>query len=128
MDENSIIEELEELIKSFGIQIRCEAIKQDEDLVNVVEGMYLLRGEYILIINSKATTMDRIKTLVTALKHFDLDQIYLRPVLRESLDKIPERKPFKMGGNHRGKLMIHHSHHQPLPSLVFPHFCLPGLS
>jgi len=94
MDENTIIEQLEELIKSFGIQIRHEAIKQDEDLVNVVGGLCLLRGEYVLIINSKATTMDRIKTLATALKHFDLDQIYLRPVLRELLDKTPGQRPF----------------------------------
>ena len=55
MDENTIIEQLEDLIKSIGIQIRCEAIKQDEDLVNVVGGLCLLRGEYVLIINSKAT-------------------------------------------------------------------------
>jgi len=96
MDENTIIDQLEELIKSFGIQIHCEAIKQDEDLVNVVGGLCLLRGEYVLIINSKATTMDRIKTLATALKHFDLDEIYLRPVLRELLDKIPEQRPFNL--------------------------------
>jgi len=96
MDENTIIDRLEELIKSFGIQIRCEAIKQDEDLVNVVGGLCLLRGEYVLIINSKATTMDRIKALATALKHFDLDQIYLRPVLRELLDKTPEQRPFNL--------------------------------
>ena len=99
MDENTIIEQLEELVKSFGIQIRSEAIKQDEDLVKVVGGLCLLRGEYILIINSKATTMERIKTLATALKHFDLDPIYLRPVLRELLDRIPEQRPFKMGIN-----------------------------
>lgn len=96
MDENTISEQLEELIKSFGIQIRHEAIKQDEDLVNVVGGLCLLRGKYVLIINSKATTMDRIKTLATALKHFDLDQIYLRPLLRELLDKTPEQRPFNL--------------------------------
>jgi len=95
MDEITIIEQLEELIKSFGIQICDEAIKQDEDLVKVVGGLCLLRGEYVLIINSRATTMDRIRTLATALKHFDLDQIYLRPVLRELLDKIPEQRPFR---------------------------------
>ena len=96
MDENAIIDELEELIERFGIQIRHEAIKQDEDLVNVVRGLCLLRGEYVLIINSKATTMDRIKTLATALKHSDLDHIYLRPVFRELLDKIPEQRPFDL--------------------------------
>jgi len=95
MDENTIIDQLEELIKSFGVQIRREPIKQDEDLVKVVGGLCLLRGEYI----SKATTMERINTLATALKHFDLDPIYLRPVLRELLDRIPEQRPFKMGIN-----------------------------
>jgi hypothetical protein len=104
MDENTIIEQLEELIKSFGVQIRREPIKQDEDLVRVVGGLCLLRGEYILIINSKATTMERINTLATALKHFDLDPIYLRPVLRELLDRIPEQRPFKMGINHGVKV------------------------
>ena len=96
MDENTIIEQLEELVKSFGIQIRSEAIKQDEDLVKVVGGLCLLRGEYVLIINSKATTMDRIWTLATALKHFDLDRIYLRPVFRELLDKIPDQRLFDL--------------------------------
>jgi len=96
MDENTIIEELEELTKTFGVQIRHEAIKQDEDLVKVVGGLCLLRGQYVLIINSKATMIERISTLATALKHFDLDHIYLRPVFREILDKIPEQRPFNL--------------------------------
>ena len=95
LDEYNIIEQLEELIKTFGVHIRHEAIKQEEDLVKVVGGLCLLRGEYVLIISSKATTMERINALATALKHFDLDQIYLRPVLRELLDRIPEQRPFR---------------------------------
>ena len=94
MDEDAIIEQLEELVKAFGIQIRSEAIKQDEDLVKVIGGLCLLKGEYVLIINSKASTMERIWALATALKHFDLDRIYLRPVLRELLGKIPEQEQF----------------------------------
>ena len=96
MDEKTIAEQLEELVKTFGIQIRSEAIKQDEDLVRVVGGLCRLKGEYVLIINSKATTRDRIWTLATALKHFDLDHIYLRPVLRELLDKIPQQEQFEL--------------------------------
>jgi hypothetical protein len=96
MDENAIIEELEELTKTFGVQIRHEAIKQEEDLVNIVGGLCVLRGKYVLIINSKATAIERINTLATALKHFDLDHIYLRPVFRELLDKIPEQRPFNL--------------------------------
>jgi hypothetical protein len=94
MDENTIIDQLEELIKSFGVQIRHEAIKQDEDLVKMVGGLCLLRGEYVLIINSKATIEDKIRALGMALKHFDHEKIYMLPVLRELLDSIPEQRPF----------------------------------
>ena len=89
MDEETVIDHLEELAERFGIPIRYEAIKQDEDSINVVGGLCLLKGEYVLIINSKATVKDRIRTLAMAVKHFDLDQIYIRPVLRELLDRIP---------------------------------------
>ena len=98
MDENTIIDQLEELIKSFGVQIRREPIKQDEDLVKVVGGLCLLRGEYVLIINSKATIEDKIRALGMALKHFDHEKIYMLPVLRELLDRIPEQKRFNMRG------------------------------
>jgi hypothetical protein len=89
MDENTIIEQLEELAERFGIQIRYEPIKQDEDLVRVVGGLCLLRGEYVLIIDSKAAMRDKIRTFAEALRHFDLDQIYIKPALRELLDKVP---------------------------------------
>lgn len=92
MDENAIIEALEELIRSFGIRIRREAIRQDEDSIPVAGGLCLFKGEYLLIINSKVTKTDRVKTLAAALKHFDLDRIYLRPVLRELLDKFPDQR------------------------------------
>ncbi len=94
MDENSVRELLEELIEGFGVKIRYEAIKQDDDSVKVVGGLCLLKGEYVLIVNAKATVKDRIDTLAKALKHFNLEQIYIRPALRELLDKIPEQKPF----------------------------------
>jgi hypothetical protein len=99
MDESTIIEQLEELIRRFGVQIRNEAIKQDEDSVKVAGGLCLFKGEYVLIINSKLALSDRIRTLGAALKHFDLDEIYIRPALRELLNGIPEQRWFKLGGN-----------------------------
>ena len=88
MDENTIIDQLEELAERFGIQIRYEPIKQDEDLVRVVGGLCILRGEYVLIIDSKAGLRDKIRTLAEAVTHFDLDQIYIKPALREILRKV----------------------------------------
>ncbi len=103
MDESTIIDQLEELIERFGVQIRHEAIKQDEDSAKVVGGLCVLRGEYVLIINSKATIRDKMYTLGMVLKQFNHDQIYMRPVLRELLDRIPEQRPFNMSGRHGRK-------------------------
>jgi hypothetical protein len=100
MDEGDIIIQLEELAKKFGVQIRHEAIKQEEDLTFVAGGLCLFKGEYVLIINPKASVKDRIRTLAIALKHFDVDQIYIRPVIREILDRIPEQELF---GNASGR-------------------------
>jgi hypothetical protein len=39
------MDDLEELAERFGIKMRYEAIKQDEDSINIVEGLRLLKGE-----------------------------------------------------------------------------------
>jgi hypothetical protein len=89
MDDYSLIDLLEELAEAFGVKIRYEAIRQDEDAVHVAGGLCLLKGEYVLIVNSRCTAREKVHTLVTALKHFDLDGVYIRPALRELLDKVP---------------------------------------
>jgi hypothetical protein len=53
-------------------------------------GLCRVKGENILIINSKATMRDKIQALVRAVKQFDLSQVYMRPALREFLVKIPD--------------------------------------
>ncbi|VVB65308.1 Uncharacterised protein [uncultured archaeon] len=89
MDQDVIIDQLEELAERFDIQIRYEPIKQDEDLVKIVGGLCLLRGQYVLIIDSRAAMIDKINTFAEALRHFDLGRIYIKPVIRELLDKVP---------------------------------------
>lgn len=91
MDENVLTDFLEELIEGFGVIVRYEAIKLDDDSVKVVGGLCLLQEEYVLIVNSNATVRERINTLATALKHFDLDQVYMRPAVREFLERIPKQ-------------------------------------
>lgn len=89
MDEQFIIDQLEELVERFGIKIRYEPMHQDEESVKLVGGMCRLKEEYMLIINSKATFAEKIRALAEALRHFDLDGVYIRPALREFLEKIP---------------------------------------
>lgn len=91
MDENTILDQLEELIERFGVKIRHDVIQEDENSVKGAGGLCLLRGEYVLILNSKAAIRDRIWTLGTALKQFDYEKVYVRPVLRELLERIPRQ-------------------------------------
>ena len=84
-DKRRSIDQLQELSEGCGKKKRYEPIKQDEDLVRVVGGLCLLRGEYVLIIDSKAAMRDKIRTFAKALRHFDLDQIYIKPAVRELL-------------------------------------------
>ena len=45
-----------------------------------------MRGEYLIIINSRSTMTERIQILAKALKHFDLAQVHIKPAIREILD------------------------------------------
>lgn len=87
MDEITIIHQLEELAETFGFQIRYEPIKLDDELTSVPGGVCQFKGESLLIINSNATGRDKIKVLAQAVKHFDLDRVYIRPALRELLER-----------------------------------------
>ena len=89
MDEQVYIDHLEELAEGFGIRLRYEPIAQDEEMTRIVGGLCLLRGEYTLIIDTKAGPRDKIMTLAEAVRHFDLDRIFIKPFLREFLEKIP---------------------------------------
>jgi hypothetical protein len=45
---------LEELLEGFGVRIRYEGIKQDQNLAYVAGGLCVLKGEYVLIVNASA--------------------------------------------------------------------------
>ena len=88
--EGAILEQLEELAQSLGMEIRNEPLKREGSFSP--GGLCRVKGEYILIFNTKATREDRIEALAKAVKRFDLDEVYLRPGLREFLDKYPKEK------------------------------------
>jgi len=86
MDDNSALSQLEGLVYQLGIQIRYEKIAEEE--LKSTGGLCRVKGENVIIINSKATTKHKIKTLGKALKNFDLSNVYIRPALRELLERL----------------------------------------
>ena len=92
MDENTLLSQLEELAEGLRIEVRYESFKGEGAFST--GGLCKLKGEYLLIINSKASARDKAEAIAGALKGFDLSQVYLRPGLREFLDAINETTRF----------------------------------
>ena len=85
MDDHAALDQLEALAFRLGIQLRYEKIK-DEDVTSS-GGLCRFRGKDVLVIHSRATTKEKIKVLVEALKKYDLDDVYIRPAVRELLER-----------------------------------------
>lgn len=85
MDDHIALDQLEALAYSLGVEIRYEKLPQDD--VTISGGLYRLKGKNVIVLDSRAKAKDRIRTLVQALKPFDLTDVYVRPALRELLEK-----------------------------------------
>lgn len=92
MDDGVLLHQLEELAGKLGIEIRYGNIAVEES--HRTGGLCRVKGEYVLIIHSRLTVKEKIGMIVKNLKGFEMDDVYLLPVIRELLDKSkePERK------------------------------------
>ncbi len=84
MDNEIILSYLEELAEQLGISVWDESINLEETFS--AGGLCRVEGKYILILNSKTTTREKIEVSVKALKQFDLSNMYVKPVIRELLE------------------------------------------
>ena len=88
MDNEIILSYLEELAEQLGISVWDESINLEETFS--AGGLCRVEGQYILILNSKTTTKEKIEVSVKALKQFDLSNMYVKPVIRELLEKYDD--------------------------------------
>lgn len=88
MDEQKILEQLEEAARSLGMEIRYETMKGESSFSP--GGLCRLQGNYLLIINSRASLSEKIRAMAQAVNRFDLSQVYLLPGLRELLERLRE--------------------------------------
>jgi hypothetical protein len=88
LDESAFLAELEAVAQSLGIEVRYENLKKEGSFTP--GGLCRLKGRYLLIVNSRAATRDKVEALAMALNRFDLSQLYLKPGVREFLDQLPK--------------------------------------
>ncbi len=84
MDNEIILSYLKELAEQLGISVWDESINLEETFS--AGGLCRVEGKYILILNSKTTTREKIEVSVKALQQFDLSDMYVKPVIRELLE------------------------------------------
>ena len=85
MDDHTALSQLEGLAYMLDIAVRYE--KMAEEDVSNAGGLCRLKGECVIIVNSRASVKDKIQTLAKALKNFDLNDVYVRPAIRELLER-----------------------------------------
>ena len=90
MDENRMISQLEEAAQGLDIKIRYEPMKREGPFS--AGGLCRLKGEWVLIVNSKASRSDKIEVMAKAVNRFDLTGVYLKPGLREFLERFPKQE------------------------------------
>ena len=91
MDDEVILHYLEELAEKLEILVRDENINMEESFSS--GGLCRIEGQYVIILNSKASMKEKIQVMITALQQFDLRDMYIKPVIRELLDVYKEVIP-----------------------------------
>ncbi len=79
MTQEQILTELEELAGNCGIAIRFE--KGDFD-----GGFCVLKAERIIVVNKRLATARRASVIAQGLAEVGIDEIYLKPAVREYIE------------------------------------------
>jgi len=86
LDATTLLVLLEELASGLEIEVRYESM--DSEAAFSSGGLCRIREKVVIIINQKAALQDKIKILGRALNRMDLGPVYMKPALREFLEKM----------------------------------------
>jgi len=91
VDDRAVLGHLEALAESLGVEVRYEVL--EGDAASRAGGLCRVRDRYVVIVNAAAGPRSRVETLGRALKRFDLSRVYVRPAIRDLLDRLPADEP-----------------------------------
>jgi hypothetical protein len=85
MTHEELLVQLEDLAGRLNIQVQYESLKNEDP--STFGGFCRVRDQHMIIIHSKATINRKIDIFAEVLRRFDMDDLYMRPALREYLKK-----------------------------------------
>jgi len=87
MKPEQITEALEQAATQLGVKVRYETMTGETIGAG---GLCKIRGEWMVIMDRRATASDRAAMLVEALTGFDTDGVFLPPQIRDALNQRRE--------------------------------------
>jgi len=82
---HDILRALEALAARIGVAVRSEQF--DLSVIEGRGGLCRLRGEPVVVMDARLPVLDKIGVLAAALSAFDLEAIYVPPLLRASINR-----------------------------------------
>lgn len=85
MKPQQVYEELKNLAEKLGIEVKEQNFRTTG--IKIKSGLCLVRGKHLFVMNKHNHIQKKVTLLADCLKHFEHDQEYVVPVIREMLSK-----------------------------------------
>jgi hypothetical protein len=89
VNDDLLLGQLEEVADRLGITIRYETLTSEE--LSSPGGLCRVEGEYVLILDPQAPVREKVQVIIGALRGFSIDDIYVKPVIRDLLEGSKDR-------------------------------------
>ena len=83
-NKDSILQSLIEIAEKLSVKVIFKDLKDEEFIIR--GGMCSVKGETLILIDSRSSFEEQIKIFCRELKKFNLDNIFISPLLREILE------------------------------------------
>ena len=85
MTKEELLTQLQELADKLNINVQHESLKNEDP--TTFGGYCRIKDQHMIIFHSKASVSRKIDIFTEALMRFDIDDLYVKPELRELLKK-----------------------------------------
>jgi hypothetical protein len=89
MNRDELLIQLEELAGRLNIQVQYESMKSEDP--STFGGFCRIGDRHLIIVHSRAAISRKIDVFTEAVRHFDIDDLFMMPALREYLKKGMDR-------------------------------------
>jgi hypothetical protein len=87
MRPEKLVEELKEVAVALGVTVRIEVIKQNT-IGQPKGGLCYVDGQPVVLVHRKLKDSDKAQVMIEALGEFDLDSVFIKPEVRETIEGV----------------------------------------